>query len=151
MFSTPVICSGVCDNSEGLICRAREAQVERRSWVMIPQRVIRAVQEPSLPYHKHRQSQDSLLIAFSSVQEKEGGEDGGREETFFLPQSTLFQQIMPSSPDRERDEREQEEECVFLSLKSSLLFLPPSACISEKESKGLKLIIMLKYSIDSRQ
>lgn len=49
---------------------------------MIPQRIIRAVQEPSLQYHKHRQSQDSLLIAFSSVQgeEKEGGrrtEGGG--------------------------------------------------------------------------
>lgn len=79
---------------------------------------------------------------------------GGRRaggDFCFLPQSTLFQQIMPSSPDRERDEREQEEECVFLSLKSSLLFLSPPACISEKESKGLKLIIMLKYSIDSRQ
>lgn len=47
---------------------------------MIPQRIIRAVQEPSLQYHKHRQSQDSLLIAFSSVQgeEKEGGGGGGR-------------------------------------------------------------------------
>lgn len=56
---------------------------------MIPQRIIGAVQEPSLQYHKHRQSQDSLLIAFSSVQgeEKEGGGRGRRAGGDFLSSS----------------------------------------------------------------
>lgn len=90
MFLTPVICSNVCDNSEGLICRAREAQVERRFWVMIQQSVIiRAVQEPSLQHHKHRQSQRFPFncFLFCAGRGERGvvvvvGGDGGREETF---------------------------------------------------------------------
>lgn len=103
---------------------------------------------------------DSLLIAFSSVlgNEKGGdsGTDGKREgESLSCSSEQLFQQIIPSNPDREKDEREQEETGGRRMCFSGLEIIPTFCLLllismrGQTGKESLELVVMPKYSTDT--